>query len=236
MTANATSKTTTKRTPAKRTPKAPVNQKAVAEKVALAEKGVEKGRQVARATKQDRALKAWEKGGRKGNRPSTPDLDAIESATPKANGKSKVKAAKQSTRSERGQKAFEARKAAGGKQANPKPCTAEKLETWIRATLKRDPNADREEECWYLRYVENLHASPARFLSVFDAVKAGKPVPAPRGEADAKKASAKKAPAKKATVTPITAASRKVTPPKATTAVRKSQKGARAKVRAAAGR
>jgi len=37
-----------------------------------------------KASDEQRALKAWEKGGKKGDRPATPNLDAVQAATPDA--------------------------------------------------------------------------------------------------------------------------------------------------------
>lgn len=204
------------------------------------------------------ALKAWFAKGKKGKAPAAPNYAAV--VTKSANGgvepkpkRTKSGGGRRSTRSERGQQGMAARKAADAKRANLVPTTEDELVAWIKATLKRDPNAEMDDERVFIRWVENRDVGRARFEVVFNAIKAGEPVPparqakAPKPEAAkpaAKKApvkkatTAKKAPAKKAA--PQKASSKKVTPTKRTPNplkdARKSQTAARANVRKAAGR
>jgi hypothetical protein len=209
----------------------------------------ERGRLIARrrkaATAEQKALKAWQAAGAKGTAPATPNLDAVQEQAANGGLPPKAKkggngASRESTRSERGKLGVEARSAAGGKQVNPTPIDDDELEAWIRAALKADPDASLYDERPYLRFHENRKVSPDRFAKVFEAIKTGQPVPKAtpkptKAEAEPKAKTPAKAPAKKAA--PKQAASKQVTAtPNPLKDARRSQKAARAKVRAEAGR
>ncbi len=174
------------------------------------------GKRTSEALKEQKALKAWEVGGRKGPRPATPNFDEIraEYADPSLkakNAREKRAGSKKSggggggTRSQRGPRGKEAMAAKAKKETRGKgkKLTPVELDAYIRGVQKAHPTSSASDEMAYAYWVEGLSVSRGTFIPTFDAIKAGAKPPKPEATvtdiaSKAKAEPAKKAPAKKA--------------------------------------
>lgn len=185
-------------------------------------------KRAAKAKDEQKALKAWQKDGEQGDRPVTPNYDAI-AAEAAGVAKKKTGAKKgtgvrtvSSTRdgekhdiSARGREARDARVAKGGKRGQGKKLTAEELVAYCAKVQKAEPDAWWYDELWYAHWVAGIAVSPDRFHEAWDAAKKGEAPATP-----VKAAAAKKAPAVKAV------ASRKATTTKGAVKKTTAKKGA----------
>jgi hypothetical protein len=179
---------------------------------------------VAKADVEWRALKEWKNSGKKGDRPSTANLDAMNAAhaagqprsgSNRRNGNGAPRASK---RSERGLEAAATSKRLNNHRGRGRKVSDAELDAYIRRVREQFPDARMIDEGQYAYWVEGIAIGMKRWAVAWQAVESGSPVPVPSNEAvagavdSALKASdvpakaAARNRAKQATVTDITAA------------------------------
>lgn len=172
------------------------------------------GENVDKARDEQMALKAWERGGRKGKRPETPNYDAISSnatgiASRRAARAKREGRGERSKRSQRWHDAEAVKKAANGVPAERNRVTDDEVAALIYNVRTANPEAQWRDEMHHARWIGGLSMSQQRWLAAwaaFDPKVKPKPAPKPAAKSTTSKAAA-----------PVKAASRKATPAKTST-------------------
>lgn len=178
--------------------------KANAEKVAaINSRNAEDTDQWGAAAREDAALKAWQKGGSKGERPATPTLDAINGTFTAGKAKGKGAPKKRRVQGPLAAETQRVRVAAQNHRGKGKALTDAEVITLIKKLHAKHPDAGWREVREYVYWVEGVAMGAARWDYLWAHVIDGKPLPeAPAkkapAKAPAKAAAPKKAPAKKA--------------------------------------
>lgn len=123
-----------------------------------------------------KALQAWEKGGQQGDRPATPNLDAVQAQY--ANGGAKAAKAEPTARGRRGPsyaspeyaKAMEAKKA--GKRGAGRKVTDDELADHVRKVRATHPDWQRNEALEIAYWLDGLALTRARWNQAWEATEA----------------------------------------------------------------
>lgn len=170
------------------------------------------GRRLAKATKEQRALKAWEAAGKKGARPSTVNYDAVIAEHAANGGKAESgrtrkrrertgTGAPRGQHSERGRIAIE-RRAQGGKRDVTRKLNEAELVEYIANIKATIPDAQLGDERPYAYWIECLSFNRQRFNELWETVAPAKTPgsPTPRKRPASTKAPAQDKPATEAPV------------------------------------
>lgn len=211
--------TTTKNT--KQTPKPSV----VAEKLNAATKDAKADAPVliedhpakrsAAAKQEFKAEQEWEKGGRKGARPATPNLDYLREKSANGGVEPKRKSSSNGNGSRtrlgpRGLMGAEAYRAANKKRGATKKLSDAEFIEYVAKVRAAHPESSMMDELWYAQWVEKIATSKARFESAWNGTLTPKAA-TPKASASTKPT---KAPAKATTKATTKAAPAKVQPTK----------------------
>jgi hypothetical protein len=123
---------------------------------------------VMKARKQWRELKAWQDGDRKGSRPETSDLDAMNAAHQdgRPRRKAKAKGERRSSKSPRGQEAAERQRELKNHRGKGRKVTEDELTDYVRKARQAHPDS-RYDEQQYAYWVEGIAIGLPRWNSVW---------------------------------------------------------------------